>query len=150
MSELQVLHLTTKLISLACLLQAIELLQLKSIWSKNTIWDWDTLKNNFSKIYQIILSPVLKDSGYYSLLVLTVLLSILGILTNNYYILPVLLVTSYLSSMRWGGSFNGGSDYMTILVLLTSTSAFLLPQYSHYIWIYLGVQVVLSYFISGV
>ncbi|MCB0348082.1 MAG: HTTM domain-containing protein, partial [Bdellovibrionales bacterium] len=50
----------------------------------------------------------------------------------------------------WGGSFNGGSDYMTILVLLTSTSAFLLPQYSHYIWIYLGVQVVLSYFISGV
>lgn len=144
------LYITKILISLACLLQSIELLLLHKYWKKNAIWDWDILKAGRSKFSQVTLSIFLKPSNYLSLLLLTISLSLLGLFTTNYYIVPILLLTATLSSIRWGGTFNGGSDYMTLLVLLMSSGAILLPEWSHYFWFYLGVQVVLSYFISGV
>ncbi len=143
------LYLTKILISLACLLQSVELILLYKFWKKDAVWDWDVLKIGRSKFSQLTLSAFLKPSNYLSLLILNICVALLGIFTLNYYVVPILLLTTTLSSIRWGGTFNGGSDYMTLLVLLMSSGALLIPKWSHYFWFYLGIQVILSYFISG-
>lgn len=52
-----------------------------------------------------------------------------------------LLLTTVLTAVRFGGTLNGGSDYMTVVAL----SSLLVP------WgrLYLAVQLTLSYFVAG-
>ena len=53
----------------------------------------------------------------------------------------LLLLTTVLTAVRFGGTLNGGSDYMTVVAL----SSLLVP------WgqTYLAVQLTLSYFVAG-
>lgn len=53
-----------------------------------------------------------------------------------------LLFTTVLTSVRFGGTLNGGSDYMTVVAL----SSLLVPWGS----VYLAVQLTLSYFVAGI
>lgn len=61
--------------------------------------------------------------------------------TTSPVLIWVLLLTTILTSVRFGGTLNGGSDYMTVVVL----SSLLVP------WgqTYLAVQLTLSYFVAG-
>ncbi len=66
-------------------------------------------------------------------------------------VLLALSLHSLLVLQRFAGPYNGGSDRMGLLILYSLTLARLLPEG---IWMeaafgYLGIQVVLSYFISG-
>jgi len=134
------LYYSNILICFACLLQSLELLQLQPFYKRGSAWDWGILKLNKNKFSIFFQSLFLKNSNYISLLVLGVLASVLGLVTSNYYVLPVLFFSTIMTSIRWGGTFNGGSDYMTLLVLLASSLAFVLPEIAAYFWMYLGVK----------
>ena len=95
------------------------------------------LKNNFKKylsVFQIILAVTL---FFYM----------------DLYLLTLLLLLSFDMSRSFRGFFNGGSDSMTLLTL-ASLWGFLFFQnisfnIAAFFIYYLGIQVVLSYFISG-
>jgi hypothetical protein len=58
-----------------------------------------------------------------------------------------LLLSSLLISLRWRGSFNGGSDFMTLVVLTGLLAAQWKPEAG--LW-YIALQTVNSYFVAGV
>ena len=67
-------------------------------------------------------------------------------------VLLVLLATSYLINLRWRGTYNGGSDVMTFLLLSTLTVGELFgpsPKVLCACLWYIAVQSALSYFVAG-
>jgi hypothetical protein len=62
-----------------------------------------------------------------------------------------LVFVGLLMLRRFQGPYNGGSDRMSLLILCCLCLAYLfpLPQFQEYVFGYLAVQLVLSYFISG-
>jgi hypothetical protein len=72
-----------------------------------------------------------------------------GVFTGGFLI--VLCAISLRMLVRFGGPYNGGSDKMSLLILWCLTAAYLLPVrlWQETALAYLGVQVTLSYFISG-
>ncbi len=62
-----------------------------------------------------------------------------------------LLVLSLIMLRTFDGPYNGGSDRMTILILICLTLAHIAPstQWQHVALGYLAVQLMLSYFLSG-
>ncbi|MBS2035682.1 hypothetical protein JST97_11895 [bacterium] len=81
------------------------------------------------------------DQAFHALLWLRLAAS-LGLLWSlSPWLVWILIGITLLSAIRFGGSLNGGSDYMTLVIL----SSLLLP------WgrIYLAVQLTLSYVVAG-
>src|SRR5581483_232816 len=55
--------------------------------------------------------------------------------------------------LRWRGTYNGGSDYMTLLILLTVSAASLSGDHPRVVSValgYIAIQSALSYFIAGI
>ncbi|MGC3983181.1 MAG: HTTM domain-containing protein [Steroidobacteraceae bacterium] len=66
------------------------------------------------------------------------------------WVIPALLLLGLIMLHRFAGPYNGGSDRMTLLVLICLCAARLAPPRWQEIALgYLALQVVLSYFIAG-
>lgn len=68
-------------------------------------------------------------------------------------LLAILLATSVVTNLRFRGTFNGGSDFMTLVVLTAMLVAALSPAGAHRIqdgslW-YIALHVCASYFVAG-
>lgn len=66
-------------------------------------------------------------------------------------VLVALVVLSLFILMRFNGPYNGGSDRMGLLILCCLTATYFMPNplWRDYVFGYLAIQLVLSYFISG-
>jgi hypothetical protein len=107
------------MLAFALTLQSLELL---TLWPRlRKIW-------RFSRAFQ-------------AMLWLRLAASLLLFFTAPQALIWFLLLTTIYTAMRFGGTLNGGSDYMTVVVL----SSKLVP------WgeVYLAVQLTLSYFVAG-
>ena len=117
---IHVIFLTQKLISVALIFQTIELLTLKSSYADKGVWRWSSLAEEF-KIFspstQKVLSFCLRYRNFLFILGLRLALSFTLIFYSNSFILLLLLFSTILISLRWRGTFNGGSDYMTVIIL---------------------------------
>jgi hypothetical protein len=111
------------MISLAVALQAIEIFLLR-----NRIQIWPT------KIPQPI---------FLSLVILQILAAVAYGFLPHFIFLIFMLTGTVVIAWRFRGTFNGGSDYMTVTVLI----GLLLPKPLGY-W-YIVVQLILSYMIAG-
>lgn len=60
-----------------------------------------------------------------------------------------LLAIAFYFLHHYGGPYNGGSDRMSLLILLSLTLAHLFPAYREVFIGYLALQLILSYFVSG-
>jgi hypothetical protein len=145
--------LTKFLLILAVLLQSFELLIAKNSWM--TIWNWSTLKNDYKKIPPWLLRVIsffLDDRGFLFALDLRIFLAILLLAFPHPLIFLGLLLTGLMISLRWRGSFNGGSDSMTTLILLALTVAIFFRHHGAIaracLW-YIALQSCLSYWIAG-
>lgn len=138
------------LTSLILLLQSLEYLLLRPFWVRGGSWQWDIVKHSYSRLQQLLLNPFLKDSSFFSVQILSALSSVLLLYTNNYFFLPILCSTTLLTWCRFRGAFNGGSDYVTGMLLLVLTMAFFFPHYQKYFLSYLAVQIIASYFVAGI
>jgi hypothetical protein len=152
----QALAWTERLIAVATLLQTVELLQLRPAFADGGIWDWDVLKQEAGSFPRPLGSAVgllLEQRGFTCVLGLRLFTALLALFLPGAAPPLVLLLTTLLICLRWRGSFNGGSDSMTLLVLQALTVARLAEGSSRVaigaLW-YIAIQACLSYFIAGV
>lgn len=120
------------LISFACLLQGLEMLTLKG-------WSWRALAGRmpwFLKSLKVLAASQM-------------LLACLCLFYPNPYWVGLLLLVVWSIAWRWGGTFNGGSDKMTIQVLLAWLVSLLFPNFEKAAVMYVCIQLILSYFVAG-
>ncbi len=150
------LALTTRLIGLACLLQTVEFFQIRDAWADTGVWRWAVLRDDlagFPRWVRAILDSLLAPRGFHIVLALRLAAAMLALGTGGGASAPVLFATSVLVCLRWRGAFNGGSDYMTLLVLGALTAAWAFPGQPLVrlgAVLHVGLQCGLSYFIAGV
>jgi hypothetical protein len=97
-----------------------------------------------------LLGRLLDAPGFGVVLRVRLLAALITLATAHPAALPVLLLTQVLVSLRWRGAFNGGSDAMTLVVLLGLNAAALSPALARGALLYIALQAALSYFIAGV
>lgn len=149
---MKTLELITRLISFAVLLQGLEILLLRRAWSKNGAWDWDILKKEYSPKLQRYLSVFLDEKYFLILICIQILMAAINVFAAQFLLSGGLLFTTVLIAVRFRGTFNGGSDYMTTLILLAVFIAGFCPDNSLgqlACFAYIGIQTILSYFIAG-
>jgi len=149
------IYWTKQFIAFAVILQTIELIKIKDAYSDTGVWRWQDLKKEFkifSKFHQQVLEYFLSTKNFILLLKFRIILASVLLFYTNSLILVLLLITTVLIALRWRGTFNGGSDYVTVLILsaLTLGSFFSYSEkVSIAILFYIAIQVVSSYFIAG-
>lgn len=126
-----------RLISVAVLLQTIEFFWIRP-------WNWKILAPEVPRV----LRPFLKSNA---LLLWVRLLAAVGALIWPH---PVLILLMWLSSwgiaIRWRGTFNGGSDAMTFLILSAWLVSAVFPDFKSICLFYIAIQLILSYFVAGI
>lgn len=153
----QIISSTRILTTLALILQTIEAIRLKAIYSNDGAWSWQLLKNDWSRWpmpFQKIMTFIMSPHVFLPLLYLqiTIALAIGANLVEHRYFYIYLLVLNILTSIRFRGNFNGGSDSMTAILLLSLTLIAWFPHHntlSNSVIFYIGIQSTLSYFIAG-
>lgn len=145
-----------RLIALATILQAIESISFQSVFKKEGIWNWQTLKDDFLNApapVQGLLSFLFKDSVFLIIPWIQLITGIILLISPSALVISLLFFSTLALSIRFRGAFNGGSDSMTLIILGTLMIAkFFEPSLivSQAALFYIALQIVLSYFLSGV
>lgn len=126
-----------RLISLAVILQSIESLFIPP-------WPWEIVSREFPKA----LRPILRNQN--PLLGLRIFAALVALLWPNWGAVGILVLTSWLVAWRWRGTLNGGSDTMTMQILLAWFVSLTDPSLENICVAYVAIQIVLSYFVAGV
>ena len=123
-------QLVARLVALAVTLQTIELLQLHRVAANDGIWRWSTLARDWSALPRplgAVVTQLLRARPFVALLVVRLAAALaLGLFALTPWTAPLpalLLVTTVLVQLRWRGTFNGGSDFMTLVILTALTVA---------------------------
>lgn len=125
------------LISLAVILQSLEALWVKA-------WPWDVVEPEMPLALRFALRrpEVLNWIRLASALFALVYAGPLAV--------AALWVTTWLIAIRWRGTFNGGSDFMTFHVLGAWLVSLCFPESERICLHYVAIQLTLSYFVAGV
>lgn len=136
------------------LIGSIELYSVKNIFLDQGIYRLENLKNDLEKYPKIVSTFILllnQESLFNVFLVLKILLSLSLLFLHSPIILALLILLNLILTLRFKGAYNGGSDYMTMLTMLALLVS-LIDLQNHrlsFLFMYLGVQVILSYFLAG-
>lgn len=146
----EALSWTRILLSWSVLLQGAEMLLLRPAWSDRGVWSWQNLKSDergFS-----FLKILLGERGFSILLRAQILAALISLLVPSAGLLLVMWIAAFFTSLRWRGSFNGGSDSMTLHSLGAVLVVYSFPGYPKVVTAalaYMVVQLSLSYVIAG-
>lgn len=150
------LRLTAMITGAAFSLQTLELLSIRDSAKDTGIWSWPSVRKDFEYLPAPALSALdtcLSYPGFVVLLVLRLCFSIWIAISIHPVALLGAFLTTLLIAVRWRGSFNGGSDFMNLIVLSAlCIAAFFRSNASVAIaclW-YIAVQTCTSYFIAGI
>lgn len=147
---------TERLAAFALALQTIELLQLRRAWSDTGIWRWSLLRAEQRALpwplrpLFALLSPA---PNFTVLLALRLLAALMLGVGQVLWVAPVLLLSQVAIGLRFRGTFNGGSDTMSVVVLLGLSIAAVAPTSPLALkagLLYIAVQTTLSYFVAGI
>lgn len=144
----------SRLLAIALVLQTIELLQIRSALRDDAVFAWPALRREHASLpgpIRSTFSLVLPYRRFVALLWVRLPLA-LALLAGQALAAPLLLFSQVAICVRFRGTFNGGSDYMTVLALLALTLARLFRSYpvaATATYLYVAVQLVFSYFIAG-
>jgi hypothetical protein len=145
------------LLGVAISLQSLEFFWMQKDLGPQGVFEFRGFIENdfqlFPKIQRSLIQKGLSFPNVLYLMGLRIALAILLIIVGgNSLVLFSLLLIQLIFLFRFQGAFNGGSDFMTTLIL---TSLFVGVSFRAEFWplrlalSYIGVQAVLSYFISG-
>ncbi|MFZ9596030.1 MAG: hypothetical protein ACO3A2_08130 [Bdellovibrionia bacterium] len=111
---------THTLLSLSLIQQHGESLITFPPHGKQWLWPWEILKSEFEflpKFVQKILNLTLCDDHFRHTLQIAWVLSWVSLMNPHPLIFGSLLGLQILVLLRWRGTYNGGSDFMTLVVL---------------------------------
>lgn len=154
--ELDPLWWSEKLIAIAVIVQLAELLAVRPAYSETGVWRWSTIRQDFAFLphwCRRVLDGGLRAGRFELLLAIGLFAAVCLLFRSSATLLAVLLCVNYLVALRWRGAFNGGSDSMVLIVLLSLFVARICdvnPTVGFACACFVAVQVVFSYFIAGV
>lgn len=149
------LEMSQKLLAFSVLLQTIEMIGLRRYWADTGIWSWATLAQDYDQtpLLKKILASLLNERAFWMVLGVRFLASAAVLSTAaNVWMLGALFATTWLTSIRWRGTLNGGSDSMTLVVALAVWIGELgreQPIITAVALGYVAVQLTASYFVAG-
>lgn len=135
------------IIALGIVQGTIELFAIRSAYADNGIWRWATLKRDLGW-FRVLLRYRL----FLFVLAVRLLAALLLLVGVRGATAPILWVTTLLVSVRFLGTFNGGSDSMTMVVLSALVVAHFgtaWPLTQRGALVYVAVQSIMSYCIAG-
>jgi hypothetical protein len=151
----QALLWTERLIALALIQQSVELFLIRHEFGVNGVWSWQVLKRDFMVFppwVRALLDGVLGDRIFLGVVMLQMLLGAWGLFSSSPGVLFGLWLTCTLICLRWRGTFNGGSDFMTLVVLNGLVLACIFrrhPGALKFALVYIAFHSVLSYWRAG-
>lgn len=143
-----------RLSALSVALQTLELLQVRAAFADEGVWSWPVLKEEHAALplpLRGLFALLLPYRAFLALLLVRLPLALLLGL-GALWAAPLLLVSQLAIGARFRGTFNGGSDYMTVAVLLglsLGAAGAIHPLLVKVGLAYVAVQLVLSYFVAG-
>jgi hypothetical protein len=147
---------TERLTGFALALQTIELLQLRRAWSDDGIWRWALLAPEHRQLVlplRWLFARVLPARPFAVMLWLRTLAAVAMVTGVSRGLAPFLLFTQLAIGVRFRGTFNGGSDAFSVVLLTALSLAQLYPASAaaqRAALLYIAVQLTLSYFTAGV
>tara|TARA_Y100000590_G_scaffold470551_1_gene666259 strand:+ start:5726 stop:6496 length:771 start_codon:yes stop_codon:yes gene_type:complete len=142
--------ITEKILCLALLLQAIEFFSIRHLWSENGIWRWSQIRMNFPTGIRFFLDFFQNDINFKIGLFLKFILIFVYLLFPSLEILIFFIFSHFMNFIRFHGPYNGGSDYMTLSVLIGILISKLNLPHAEVTGIgYIAFQSTASYFIAG-
>ncbi len=146
----EALRVTALLIGLAIALQSIEFLQLRKDYDP-----WKILRRDYLFLPPFLLRLFdfcLCDRHFFYFNVARLIAALLLMVFPGFLLSLFLLLATVLICLRYRGSFNGGSDFMTLIVLMAMTIGTAFPAHPLVtfgaLW-YIAIQSSSSYFVGG-
>lgn len=154
LDHVEILRTIMRLLAVSTLLQSIEMLRLRESWSDQGPWRWSLLREDFKNwIFPLpfLMDVLMPARSFRILLWLRTAASALFLWFPWPSLAIFLMLTTLLIAWRWRGSFNGGSDSMTVLTSAALSVALLFPSQKMILaclW-FLAIQLTLSYCLAG-
>lgn len=127
-----------------------EYLALTKLFTNTGIFTENTLSKDFNNSF---LGKYTSWLSQFNIIRSLLYLAFIFIIFASYYPHPSIflffILINLFFSFKTEGAFNGGSDYMTMLTLITLFLSYLFPNNNAFI-LYLALQLILSYFLAGV
>ena len=158
------MNLTTTIRALECLcaisllIQTLEFLRLQSATNANGIWAWSIQQAELahsSRWIQKLAAWLYRERVHHLHLVLRTAAACSLFFGSSLISSVLLFFSTLILLIRWRGAFNGGSDFMTLAVLLGMMIAQIASIWLHPVvawraglW-FITIQSISSYFISG-
>lgn len=152
MSSRFAIQLSSQILCLLTLVQAVEFIWLHYRRRICSIWNWEIVnKELFGDSKKIInfFSVFLSTNGFLRLNFLRAIIAVYCFMVPSSFLLMALIVIHLLTMLRWFGNYNGGSDSMYMFVLIfccIGLSSDFAAQIS--VWV-IAFQLCLSYFRAG-
>lgn len=149
----EVLVLISRLMGIAVMLQSLEFIKMKDSISKTGIWRWSELRSEYiflPKRLLAFLDWIMPEKRFMEMMTIRFYSAILAIIYPYFFVVfLILFFTTFLITLRWRGSFNGGSDYLTLIISLCLCVGYLHPLLAKAALWYISLQVISSYFLAG-
>lgn len=149
----EVLALIGRLMGFAVALQSLEFIKMRESITETGIWRWSELRSEYlflPKRIQKALDWVMTDKRFIEMMAIRFTAAIVALIYPYFlFIYCILFFTTFLITLRWRGSFNGGSDYLTLIMLLCLCVGSLHPLLAKAALWYITLQVISSYFLAG-
>lgn len=150
------LEVTAALTALSVTIQSLELIVVRKNFSETGVWRWSLLQREFLSLrtpIRSLLNICFSERGFTALCLIRLLSApILGA-APSFSLALLHLFLALLTCIRFRGTYNGGSDFMTI-VLLSGLSVSLFaptsPAFHAGGLLWIALQSVSSYFTAGV
>jgi hypothetical protein len=140
-------------LGLAMVIQTLELMRMRALWSDRGIWRWPDLREEYGLPFvRSFLDLFLSAEAFRFVLVLRFVSAIFIMNQNHLLFVIMAFVSTLLIMIRWRGSLNGGSDFMTVVILLAVLVDKVFPEnplVHQGALYYIAIQSSLSYVISG-
>jgi hypothetical protein len=149
----EVLLFISRLIGIAVMFQSLEFIKMKESISETGIWRWSELRTEYLFLPKRLLKAldwVMDEKHFMEMMTVRFYTALLAAIYPHFLLIfLVLFISTFLITLRWRGSFNGGSDYLTLIILLCICIGFLHPLLAKAALWYLCLQVISSYFVAG-
>jgi hypothetical protein len=149
------LYWTKQLIAVAIIFQTMEMLKIRNTFNATGVWRWETLKEEFEFLPALarrFLDWSLDYPHFLGVLGIRLAAAITLLFVPHATYIILIFMTTILISLRWRGTFNGGSDFMTLIILTALCVAPLFAEIPKLgggcLW-YIAIQACTSYFIAG-
>jgi hypothetical protein len=154
---LMAIRATELVFALSLTIQTLEYLRLGKYTADDAFWSWQLQRSDIPNApVRALLDVLFKPSVYQLHLVLRLCAAVLLALQGaSLPLIGFLFVGNLLILIRWRGAFNGGSDFLTLVVLTGLFISQVVGAFGNVqlgwqagFW-YIAIQAITSYFMSG-